>query len=101
MLKPKVGTPLVIDAKYKPMYHTNPVRFDDIGQVSAYSRMKGVHALLDVEMAETIPCLIIYAHPDCPKDIGGRIRAGEWKSLPYYIDIAKLGIALPIKRGKV
>ena len=59
--------------------------------------MKGVHALLDVDMAETIPCLIIYAHPDCPKGIEGRIRAGEWKPLMNYIDIAKLGIALPIK----
>jgi len=98
LLKPKVGTPLVIDAKYKPKYHTNPVRFDDIGQVSAYSRMKGVHALLDVETAETIPCLIIYAHPSCPEDIGGRIRAGEWKPLTNYVDIAKLGIALPIKK---
>ena len=97
LLKPTVGSPMVIDAKYKPRYHTDSVRFDDIGQVSAYSRMKGVHALLDVDMAETIPCLIIYAHPDCPKGIEGRIRAGDWKPLMNYIDIAKLGIALPIK----
>ena len=98
LLKPKDGTPMVIDAKYKPKYHTGPVEFADIGQVSAYSRMKGVHTLLDVGMTESIPCLIIYAHPDCPEEIGKRIRAEEWKSLAYYIDIHKLGIALPIKK---
>ena len=98
LLKPKDGAPMVIDAKYKPKYHTGSVEFADIGQVAAYSRMKGVHALLDVEPADTIPCLIIYAHPDCPDDIEGRIRAGDWKPLTNFFDIAKLGIALPIKK---
>lgn len=98
LLKPKDGAPMVIDAKYKPKYHTGSVRFEDIGQVSAYSRMNGIHKILDVELRDTIPCLIVYAHPDCPEDIEGRIRAGDWKPLTNYVDIAKLGIALPIKK---
>ena len=98
LLKPKDGTPMIIDAKYKPRYHTGPVDFTDIGQVSAYSRMKGVHAILDVDPKDTIPALVIYAHPNCPEDIKDRIRHGDWKPLANYVDIAKLGIALPIKK---
>ena len=88
---------MVIDAKYKPRYHEGSVDIDDIRQVSAYARMRGVHAELNVDPRETIACLIIYAHPDCPDTIGGRIRAGGFSQLRDYIDIYKLGLALPIK----
>lgn len=97
LLKPEEGAPMVIDAKYKPRYHDGSVDIEDVRQVSAYARMRGVHAELDVDPRETIACLIIYAHPDCPDTIGGRIRAGGFSQLRDYIDIYKLGIALPLK----
>ena len=100
LLIPKDGVPMVIDAKYKPRYHDGSVDFADVGQVSAYARMRGVHKRLGVDLTKTIPCLIIYAHQDCPKDIDGRIRSRNWKNLEYYFEIAKLGISLPIKGEK-
>ena len=98
LLKPRDGMPMVIDAKYKPRYHSGSVDIDDIRQVSAYARMKGVHDELDIDPHETIACLIIYAHPDCPETIGGRIENGQAIPLRDYVDISKLGIALPIKK---
>lgn len=98
LLKPRDGVPMVIDAKYKPRYHTGSVDIDDVRQVSAYARMKGVHAELGVDQRETIACLIIYAHPECPETIGGRIENGQTVPLRDYVDISKLGIALPIKK---
>ena len=99
LLKPVDGAPMVIDAKYKPRYHKGSIDFQDIGQVSAYARMKGVHAELDVEPNESIACLIIYAHPDCPDGIDGRIRKGVLTNLRDYYDVSKLGIALPVIRS--
>lgn len=98
LLKPVDGVPMVIDAKYKPRYFEGTVDIDDIRQVSAYARMKGVHEELEVDPRETIACLIIYAHPNCPEKIDGRIRAGGGVPLRDYVDIYKLGIALPIKK---
>ena len=98
LLKPREGVPMVIDAKYKPRYHSRSVDIDDIRQVSAYARMKDIHDELDIDPRETIACLIIYAHPDCPETIGGRIVNGQAIPLRDYVDISKLGIALPIKK---
>ena len=97
LLKPLDGIPMVIDAKYKPRYYDGSVDIEDIRQVSAYARMKGVHEELKVDPHETIACLIIFAHPNCPEKIDGRIRTGELLQLRDYLDIYKLGIALPIK----
>ena len=97
LLKPVEGVPMVIDAKYKPRYHDGSVDIDDIRQVSAYARMKGVHADLEVDPHKTIVCLFIYAHPDCPNTIRERIRTGGLYQLRDYVEIYKLGLALPIK----
>ena len=97
LLKPGFGVPMVIDAKYKPRYHDGSVELDDIRQVSAYARMKGVHATLDVDKQTSIACLFIYAHPECPDAIEDRISSNRMRELPSYFDIFKLGIALPLK----
>lgn len=97
LLKPKEGIPMVIDAKYKPRYHTGSVDLDDIRQVSAYARMKGVHKKLKVDGQTSIACLIIYAHPDCPETIKDRITSHDMLELSSYFGIFKLGIALPLK----
>ena len=97
LLKPVVGTPMVIDAKYKPRYHYEGVDLDDIRQVSAYARMESVYKKLNVPDDKLIDCLIVYANQDCPSSFPDSFDRLEISKVSGYSKFRKIGISLPMK----
>lgn len=85
----------VIDAKYKPRYKNNNVSIDDIRQVSAYSRMKGVYKELDVQdRNKLLDCMIIYSDQslmNCEIDFERKL------SLNHYERFYKIGFKMPVR----
>lgn len=97
LLKPTEGTPMVIDAKYKPRYHYGSPDIEDIRQVSAYARMDKVYERLKVDKDILIDCLIIYANQDCPPSFKGHFDDIELNTVNGYRKFYKIGISLPEK----
>ena len=95
LLNPNNGTPMVIDAKYKPRYHHKEPDIEDIRQISAYARMDGVYKKLNLHDDKLIDCLIIYANQECPKDLPGKIDEIKLTPISGYRKLYKLGISLP------
>lgn len=89
--------PFIIDAKYKPRYKEHSLSIEDVRQISGYARLEKVYDELGlVDHDRNIRCLIIYSHQDCPLELPD-MRVGEnWLVKERgYVDIFKLGIALP------
>lgn len=97
LLNPQEGTPMVIDAKYKPRYHYSEPDIEDIRQVSAYARMEGVYKKLHLPEDKLIDCLIIYANQDCPSSLPARFDELEMGKVAGYAKFYKYGISLPIR----
>lgn len=97
-LTTRQGTKIVIDAKYKLIYHTKNYDIDDIRQLSGYSRDKEVLNKLHIPKTEwnhTLPeCLIIYPAPDKPC----YIDASDLLSAPItqFQNFFALGVGLPL-----
>lgn len=97
LLNPQVGTPMVIDAKYKPRYHYNEPDIEDIRQISAYARMEGVYKKLNIPEDRIIDCLIVYANQECPPEIPERFDELEMSKVSGYSRFHKIGIKLPVR----
>ncbi len=97
LLKPNGGTPMVIDAKYKPRYHTSAPDLDDLRQISAYARMTGVYKKLQVEEDRIIDCLIVYAHQECEDHIPAIFDELPLIPVDGYSKFYKWGISLPVR----
>ena len=98
LLNPQNGTPMVIDAKYKPRYHYGEPDIEDIRQISAYARMEGVYKKLHVPEDKLIDCLIIYANQDCPASLPARFDELEMRKVAGYAKFYKYGISLPTRK---
>jgi len=65
-LRTTKGEEIIIDAKYKPVYAKGGYDIDNIRQLSAYARDKGLLEQLNIDRKDwkftVLPCLII--HPD-------------------------------------
>lgn len=98
-LRTAIGNELVIDAKYKLDYKKGQYNIDDIRQISAYARDKGIlrklPAYKEGSLNSQLNCLIIYPDDDCEMHID--------ETKIFYSPIAeferffKLGIAIPTK----
>ena len=97
LLNPKNGTPMVIDAKYKPRYHYGEPDIEDIRQISAYARMEGVYKKLHLPEDRIIDCLIVYANQECPPSIPERFDNLEMATVNGYSKFHKIGISLPTR----
>ena len=97
LLNPQDGTPMVIDAKYKPRYHYCEPDIEDIRQISAYARMEGVYKKLHLSEDRLIDCLIIYANQECPETIPDKFDNLEMTKVTGYSRFHKIGISLPVR----
>jgi 5-methylcytosine-specific restriction enzyme subunit McrC len=97
LLMPQNGTPMVIDAKYKPRYHYSEPDIEDIRQVSAYARMEGVYKKLHLSEDRLIDCLIVYANQECPAAIPDVFDNLEMSKVNGYMKFHKIGISLPVR----
>ncbi len=98
LLVPQNGTPMVIDAKYKPRYHKGGFDIDDIRQVSAYARMKAVYKKLRLPEDRLIDCMIIYANQACPLTIPDVFDNLDLDKINGYAKFHKIGISLPVRK---
>lgn len=98
LLNPQDGTPIVVDAKYKPRYHYSEPDIEDIRQISAYARMKGVYKKLRIPEDKIIDCLIVYANQACPPTIPNKFDNLEMDSVSGYSKFHKIGISLPVRQ---
>lgn len=91
--------PLIIDAKYKLTYKSEEYIIEDIRQLSAYARDKGILRHLSIpdnlRTNTVLKCLIIY--PDIDAD--NRIDADKLLDSPIkgFEQFFKLGIGIPLK----
>lgn len=95
LLKPQDGTPMVIDAKYKPRYHYSSIEINDIRQVSAYARMDKVYDRLKIDRNRLIDCLIIYANQECDSVLPDSLNEESLTAVVGYGKLYKIGISLP------
>ncbi len=90
--------PMVIDAKYRPLYVQG---FDnnDIRQISGYARSKHVYTQLGKQENEVVDCLIVYPQVDSEVINMGDI---DLRGVPIeqYVRFYKLGIKLPTIKSK-
>ena len=84
----------VIDCKYKPRYHEVDPSLEDKRQIAGYCRLKSVYKILKKPYDEVVTGLIIYNNQRASETI----QLSNLNSSPIneYIDMYKLGIALPI-----
>ena len=84
----------VIDCKYKPRYRHVEPSLEDKRQLSGYCRLKSVYRILNKPYNEIVTGLIIYND----QQVSNSIEYAELNSFPIneYVDMYKLGIALPI-----
>jgi 5-methylcytosine-specific restriction enzyme subunit McrC len=86
---------MVVDAKYKPRYRDSPIDIDDLRQVSAYARMKGVYERLEMDaFNQVIDCLIIYSDQHASITELDRNYLKE-NSVSSYVSFYKTAISLP------
>ena len=98
LINPQNGTPMVVDAKYKPRYHYSEPDIEDIRQVAAYARMEGVYKKLSLPEDRIIDCLIIYANQACPTIIPDRFENLDMLGVTGYTKFHKIGISLPVRK---
>jgi 5-methylcytosine-specific restriction enzyme subunit McrC len=91
---------MVVDAKYKPHYHTNNISKDDIRQVSGYARLEPIYKELKIDDCNNvIDCLIIYSNQ---LDDNKELNIDDLKKIkiPHYVKFYKTGIKLPTLIGE-
>lgn len=98
-LRTETGSELVIDAKYKLDYKHGQYNIDDIRQISAYARDKGILRKLPAYKEERlntlIDCLIIYPDDNCEMHIDETKIFS--RPINEFEKFFKLGIAIPTK----
>lgn len=98
-LRTAPGNELVIDAKYKLDYKHGRYNIDDIRQISAYARDKGILRKLPAyergQLSTSVNCLIIYPDDNCEMKIDEKKLFS--RPINEFERFYKLGIAIPIK----
>lgn len=98
-LRTSSGSELVIDAKYKLDYKKGNYNIDDIRQISAYARDKGILGKLQSykkeQLTAPINCLIIYPDDTCEMKIDEKKIFS--RPINEFENFYKLGIAIPTK----
>lgn len=84
---------IVIDAKYKLIYNENKFDIDNIRQVSAYARDKGIRNKLKASENELLPCCIIYPNKSKEPNFANRNLLEE--KIEQFEKFWKIGICLP------
>lgn len=100
LLKPKDGSePYVIDAKYKTNYKDGfSNMIDDIRQVSAYARMKGVLKHFEIEdKKQLVRCLIVYPNLTADLNFSGQFTEDSCEKSTVFEDLYKVGLGLPLQ----
>lgn len=99
-LKTELGNELVIDAKYKLDYKHGNYNIDDIRQISAYARDKGIlrktQSFKEGQSASLLNCIIIYPDDNCEMSIDARKIFTS--SIKEFENFYKIGIAIPTKK---
>ncbi len=96
-LRTTEGNEMIIDAKYKLDYKKGEYNIDDIRQLSAYARDKGVLEKLSIEKTKwqqtVLNCIIIYPDDNAQQ----KIVKAELLSFPItqFEKFYKLGIGIP------
>lgn len=86
---------MVVDAKYKPRYRDSTIDIDDLRQISAYARMKGVYEKLQMNnFNQVIDCLIVYSdqHESTTELDRNSLKENPVSS---YVHFYKMAISLP------
>ena len=97
LIRPQDGSdPYVVDAKYKLDYDKEFI-IDDVRQVSAYARMKGVYYYFGMENRSLIRCLIVYPDLLANDHFDGRFSNLDLEMSPTYEELYKVGIKLPVQ----
>lgn len=93
------GCELVIDAKYKLDYKQGKYNIDDIRQISAYARDRGILRKLPAyergQLSTSVNCLIIYPDDKCEMKIDDKKLFS--RPINEFEKFYKLGIAIPTK----
>ena len=96
-LRTSKGEEMIIDAKYRYLYGNQRYEIDDIRQLSAYARDRGLLALLKIPEADwsntMLPCLIIYPDNRCARFIDRESVFGD--PILQFECFYRLGIGLP------
>jgi len=86
---------MIIDTKYKLIYNQGQYEIENIRQISAYARDKGILSKLSVDDDTVVDCLIIYPNKYSDKDFMNRdLKENE---IPQFSKFYKTGICLPLK----
>ena len=96
-LRTSQGEEMIIDAKYRYFYGDERYEIDDIRQLSAYARDRGLLAQLQIPKkdwsATMLPCLIIYPDPKAPTELDRPTMLNE--TITQFERFYRLGICLP------
>lgn len=84
----------VIDVKYKD--YSDSIAIEDIRQVAAYSRMKGIFKELKLNSADVLDAIIIYPKVESNNKILNKSVINKREELSDYFNIYKLEVDIPI-----
>lgn len=85
----------VIDVKYKD-YTGKSIDIEDIRQVAAYARMKGVFSDLKMQSNEVLDAIIIYPNVFCKRQSLDLESLNKREELEQYHNIFKLNVDIPV-----
>jgi 5-methylcytosine-specific restriction enzyme subunit McrC len=92
------GEEMIIDAKYKYFYGAPWYDIEDVRQLSAYARDRGILAQLKIPKANwsstVLPCLIIYPDPNAPVNIDRNAMLDN--HIDQFERFHRLGLSLPM-----
>jgi len=96
-LRTSQGEEMIIDAKYRYFYGEERYEIEDIRQLSAYARDRGLLAQLQIPETDwpttMLPCLIIYPDPQAATDLYRPTMLSE--PIAQFERFYRLGICLP------
>ena len=92
------GEEMIIDAKYKYFYGDPWYDIEDVRQLSAYARDRGLLAQLKIQKTDwsstVLPCLIIYPDPKAPTKIDRNSLLNS--HIDQFERFHRLGLSLPM-----
>jgi 5-methylcytosine-specific restriction enzyme subunit McrC len=90
----KTDDKTVIDTKYKMIYNNSKYDIENIRQVSAYARDRGIRNKLNASQTEILNCCIIYPNIDKQENFNNRTLLEE--EVQQFEKFWKIGIRLPM-----
>lgn len=90
----------VIDVKYK-VYDNRSIDIEDVRQVAAYSKMKGIFKTLNLNSTDVLDAIIIYPKIDSQNKTLDIITLHTKEELKEYYNIYKLDVYIPIIQSNI